>query len=137
MIAFPKLFMIALVLLHASIAYGAAALPQYSHDKSLGVGSCASSLCHGAIETWRDSNVFQNEYVTWSRSDKHARAYTVLLNDKSKAIAKRLALPKPAHESDICLDCHTHNPKPAQRTSGFQIAEVSRAKHVMALQSTG
>ena len=113
----------AVALLQVSAAYGAAVLPQYSHDKTLGVGSCASSLCHGAVETWRDSNVFQNEYVTWSRSDKHARAYAVLLNDKSKAIAKKLALPKPAHESDLCLDCHTHNPKPAQRTQGFQIAD--------------
>ena len=113
----------AVALLQVSAAYGAAVLPQYSHDKTLGVGSCASSLCHGAVETWRDSNVFQNEYVTWSRSDKHARAYAVLLNDKSKAIAKKLALPKPAHESDVCLDCHTHNPKPAQRTQGFQIAD--------------
>ncbi len=119
------LMMVALLLptALATLAHGAPAFPHYSNDKSLGVGSCASSLCHGAIETWRDSNVFQNEYVTWQRSDKHARAYTVLLNDKSKDIAKRLGLPKPAHESDVCLDCHTHNPKPAQRTQGFQIAD--------------
>ena len=124
MTALYKLSMTAaLALLQAAAAYGAAVLPQYAHDKTLGVGTCASSLCHGAIETWRDSNVFQNEYVTWSRSDKHARAYAVLLNDKSKEIAKKLALPKPAHESDLCLDCHTHNPKPAQRTQGFQIAD--------------
>ena len=123
MIACLKFFMTVLIFVQAAMAYGATVLPQYSHDKSLGVGSCASSLCHGAIETWRTSNVFQNEYVTWQRSDKHARAYTVLLNDKSKEIAKKLALPKPAHESDVCLDCHTHNTKPAQRTQGFQIAD--------------
>ena len=123
MIACLKFFMTVLIFAQAAMAYSATVLPQYSHDKSLGVGSCASSLCHGAIETWRTSNVFQNEYVTWQRSDKHARAYTVLLNDKSKEIAKKLALPKPAHESDVCLDCHTHNTKPAQRTQGFQIAD--------------
>jgi Cytochrome c554 and c-prime len=123
MITYLKFLMTVLVIVHATMASGAAVLPQYSHDKTLGVASCASSLCHGAIETWRSSNVFQNEYVTWQRSDKHARAYTVLLNDKSKEIAKKLALPKPAHESDVCLDCHTHNPKPAQRTQGFQIAD--------------
>jgi Cytochrome c554 and c-prime len=67
--------------------------------------------------------VLQNEYVTWSRSDKHARSYAVLLNDRSKEIAKKLALPEPAHKSDLCLDCHTHNPKPAQRGEGFQITD--------------
>ncbi len=110
-------------LLRAAAAGGATPLPQYSHDKTLGVGSCASSLCHGAIETWKDSDVLQNEYVTWSRSDKHARSYAVLLNDRSKEIAKKLGLPEPAHKSDLCLDCHSHNPKPAQRGEGFQITD--------------
>jgi hypothetical protein len=109
--------------MQAAVAHGAAPLPHYSTDKTLGVGSCASSLCHGAVETWKDSSVLQNEYVTWSRSDKHARAYAVLLNDRSKEIARKLSLPEPAHKSAVCLDCHTHNPKPAQRGSGFQIAD--------------
>ncbi len=111
------------VLMLTTGVQAASVLPHYSNDKTLGVGSCASSLCHGAIETWKDSNVFQNEYVTWSRTDKHARAYAVLLNERSKEIAKKLALPEPAHKSDVCLDCHTHNPKVAQRTQGFQIAD--------------
>lgn len=111
------------VLLQAAAACAAPALPQYSRDKSLGVGSCASSLCHGAIETWKDSSVLQNEYVTWSRADKHARSYAVLLNDRSTEMVKKLALPEPAHKSDLCLDCHTHNPAPAQRRAGFQISD--------------
>jgi len=125
MTAHHKLLMTVAVagLLHAAAALGATPLPQYSHDKTLGVGSCASSLCHGAVETWKDSSVLQNEYVTWSRSDKHARSYAVLLNDRSREIAKKLALPEPAHKSDLCLDCHTHNPKPAQRRRGFQITD--------------
>ncbi len=110
-------------LLHTAAVMGADMLPQHSRDKTLGVGTCASSLCHGAIETWKDSNVLQNEYVTWSRSDKHARSYAVLLNDRSKEIAKKLALPEPAHKSGLCLDCHTHNPKPAQRGEHFQITD--------------
>jgi hypothetical protein len=110
-------------LLPMAAAQSATPLPQYSHDKTLGVGSCANSLCHGAVETWKDSSVYQNEYITWSRSDKHARAYTVLLNDRSKEIAKKLGLPAPAHKSDVCLDCHTHNPKPAQRGEKFQISD--------------
>jgi hypothetical protein len=30
------------------------------------------------VRPYKDSNVLQTEYVTWSRVDKHARAYTVL-----------------------------------------------------------
>ncbi len=110
-------------LLQIAGARAATPLPHYAKDKSVGVASCASSLCHGAIETWKDSSVLQNEYITWSRSDKHARAYAVLLNDRSREIAKKLALPQPAHQSDMCLDCHTHNPQPAQRGQGFQLAD--------------
>lgn len=105
------------------VALAGAVLPQYSQDKSLGAATCASSLCHGSIETWKDSNVLQNEYVTWVRTDKHARAYTVLLNDLSKEIAKKLGLKQPAHKSDLCLDCHAHNPQPAQRDEKFDISD--------------
>src|SRR4051812_32203969 len=125
MSAHSRLLIIAVIagLLPAAAAHSATSLPQYSHDKTLGVGTCASSLCHGAIETWKDSSVLQNEYITWSRSDKHARSYSVLLNERSKEIAKKLNLPEPAHKSDLCLDCHTHNPKGPQRGEGFQITD--------------
>jgi len=85
-------------------------LPDQSRDKTLGVVSCASSLCHGSIATWSGSPVKQNEYVVWSRLDKHARAYALLLNEKSRRIAANLALPQPAHQSRVCLDCHAHVP---------------------------
>ena len=104
-------------------AFAAAALPQNSTDKSLGMGSCASSLCHGAVETWKKSNVLQNEYVTWSRRDKHARAYTVLLNDRSKEIARKLELPVPAHRSALCLDCHAHNVPEPRRGEHFVLSD--------------
>jgi hypothetical protein len=108
----------------APAAVGAAAtLPQHSTDKSLGVGSCASSLCHGAVEPWKKSNVLQNEYITWSRWDKHARAYTVLLNERSKEIARRLELPQPAHQSALCLDCHAHNVRESKRGSRFVLSD--------------
>src|SRR5262249_39412834 len=110
---YPLLVTVALaVLLQAAGARSAAPLPNYAHDKTLGVGTCSSSLCHGAMETWKGSHVLQNEYVTWSRSDKHhLRAYAVLLSERSKEIAKKLNLPKPAHQTRECLDCHTHNPR--------------------------
>ncbi len=85
-------------------------LPDKSNDKTLGVVTCASSLCHGSVATWKGSAVQQNEFIVWSRLDKHAKAYGVLLNEKSKQIAAKLQLPQPAHLSKVCLDCHTHNP---------------------------
>ena len=83
-------------------------LPYQSQHATLGTVTCASSLCHGSIKQWKESNVLQNEYFTWSRLDKHARAYGVLLNDKSVRMAKNLKLAQPAHESKVCLDCHAH-----------------------------
>lgn len=85
-------------------------LPAHAKDVTLGVVTCASALCHGSIAPWPGSPVAQNEYVVWSRLDKHAGAYKLLLNAQSKAIAAKLGLPQLAHQSAICLDCHTHNP---------------------------
>ena len=101
---------IALVLALAGAAATGQTLPDKSKDKTLGVVNCASSLCHGSIGAWNGSPVLQNEYVVWSRLDKHARAYQLLRNEKSRRIAANLALPQPAHQSGICLDCHAHNP---------------------------
>jgi len=98
-----------------------ATLPE-SH-KSLGVGTCASSLCHGSIEPWKDSAVLQNEYITWSRQDKHARAYSVLLNARSREIMKKLGSKQPAHETRLCLDCHAHNPPAAERGENFHVSD--------------
>lgn len=91
------------------IAENKTALPYHAKDKSVGVVNCANSLCHGSITEWKESNILQNEYVTWSRFDKHARAYDILLNDKSKSIAHKFGLAVPAHKAKICLDCHAHN----------------------------
>ena len=72
-------------------------LPDQSRDQTLGVVTCASSLCHGSIAGWDGSPVLQNEYVVWSRLDKHARAYALLTNAESRSIAAKLGLAKPAH----------------------------------------
>ena len=85
-------------------------LPAHAKDATQGVVTCASSLCHGSIAPWHGSPVAQNEYVVWSRLDKHAGAYKLLLNVQSKSIASKLGLPQAAHQSAICLDCHAHNP---------------------------
>lgn len=96
-------------------------LPQYGQDAHLGVLSCAGSTCHGAVEPWKNSTVLQNEYVTWQRQDKHAKAYNVLLDERSKRIARNLGLSQPAHQADVCLDCHADNA--AVRSKTFQLTD--------------
>jgi Cytochrome c554 and c-prime len=104
-------------------ATAAAALPHYAPQQSVGAGTCASSMCHGAIEPWKDSKVLQNEYVIWSRNDKHARAYSVLLNARSKDIANRLGMKQQPHEAAVCVDCHAHNPAPERRDDRFVVSD--------------
>ena len=94
-------------------------LPYQMTDKSMGVVNCANSLCHGSVQPFKDSNVLQNEYVTWSRVDKHARAYKVLFNDQSARIARNLGVGA-ASEAKICLDCHAHNVAKSQRSDRFK-----------------
>jgi hypothetical protein len=92
---------------------------------NLGVVNCASSLCHGSITAWKDSNILQNEYITWSRVDKHAnQAYRVLFNERSQRIARNLGLKQPAHEAKICIDCHAYNPPQQYRGERFKFADA-------------
>ena len=110
-----------IALAFASQAQG---LPYQVKSQNLGVVNCASSLCHGSVSPWKDSNILQNEYVTWSRVDKHAtRAYHVLLEERSQRIARNLGLKEPAHQAKLCLDCHAYNPPPAQRGERFKVAD--------------
>jgi uncharacterized membrane protein len=99
-----------------------ATLPQYDGKVHEGVASCASSVCHGATVERGGSNVLQNEYVTWTRYDKHADAYKILLTPESQRIAKNLGLPN-AQEAAVCLDCHADNVPVAQRGAEFDITD--------------
>jgi len=83
-------------------------LPYKSTEKSVGVVNCANSLCHGSVQPFKDSNILQTEYVTWSRVDKHARAFKVLSNEQSQRIARNLGIGDPT-QAKVCLDCHAHN----------------------------
>ena len=121
--SFSVVSVVSVVQAFASLAQ-AQALPYETKAMNLGVVNCANSLCHGSASTWKDSNVLQNEYITWSRVDKHAtRAYQVLFEERSKRIARNLGLKEPAHEAKLCLDCHTYNPPPAQRGERFKVAD--------------
>jgi hypothetical protein len=86
-----------------------------------GAVSCSSSACHGADGP---AGAKRSEYRTWLVHDKHARAYAVLFDDRSKRIEmnlKRIQDPDAARpeSNDLCLKCHVdphyadrqHNPR--------------------------
>lgn len=115
--------LILLVTLGASQTLLAQTMPHQSRFKSIGAVNCASSTCHGSIAERTSTPVMQNEYTTWLRQDPHTQAYAILKNERSRKIAQNLRLPKPAHESKICLDCHGHNPPSALRTERFDASD--------------
>jgi hypothetical protein len=88
----------------------------------MGVATCATSQCHGSAVPRDVSGVLQNEYVTWTQSDPHSKAYEVLSNDLSQRIAARLGIGR-AREAEICLDCHADNVAANKRGKKFQIAD--------------
>lgn len=70
-----------------------------------GATSCAAASCHGG----GTSGKLGSEYSTWIENDPHSRAYRVLFNDVSRSITRKLELPRPAHQDDLCLKCHSLN----------------------------
>jgi Cytochrome c554 and c-prime len=73
----------------------------------MGVATCASMACHHANESRGKKG---SEYSTWAGFDKHAQAYQVLFNDRSRAMVRNLYGDskdvKPAQEQTLCLKCH-------------------------------
>ena len=69
----------------------AAATPLYAQSDApqpqsihLRVATCSGSTGHGSAEPWKGSHVQQNEDIIWTKKDKHAQAYSVLSNERSK-----------------------------------------------------
>ena len=88
----------------------------------LGVATCAGSNCHGASTRPRNSYVPGNEYLIWSKQDKHRNAYNVLLDDRAIKMAHALGLPDAAHQK-ICLDCHADDVPQNLRGAQFQLSD--------------
>lgn len=111
-------------LLAASLAAAAPALAQPPQGTAvhLGVASCSGSNCHGAEQRSPGSSVAQNEYLIWSRSDKHSKAYAVLKEARALRIARNLGLPDAVH-AELCLNCHTDNVPPSRRGPRFHLAD--------------
>ena len=105
-----------------AVSLSSAEVPQNSSEMHTGVATCAASQCHGSAVPRDGSNVLQNEYVTWTQDDPHSKAYEVLSNDVSRAIARRLGL-ESARTADICLDCHTDNVPSNKRGERFQVSD--------------
>lgn len=97
-------------------------LPRYGADRHLGVSSCASAQCHGAVRNYEDSHIWRNEYRVWSREDPHSKAYSVLKTKASRKMAAYLGL-KNAHEAKVCLDCHTDYVPKERRGRKFRISD--------------
>jgi hypothetical protein len=118
-------FMLRLLTIAAALGFATAALaqtPPTTNALHIGVQSCAGNNCHGAVRPLPNSDVPQNEYFIWSQKDKHAQAYTVLSNDRSKRIAKNLGIADAEHAS-LCLDCHADNVPPDLRGPQFQLSD--------------
>lgn len=114
------------MLLLASIPIVAAAAPSavssIESHKHLGVASCSNSVCHGASQPFRDSNVQQNEFAIWQEFDPHAKAWQTLQSDASKSIARNLGIGDPT-EAKICLDCHADSIAADKRGDRFQLSD--------------
>jgi cytochrome c554/c'-like protein len=87
-----------------------------------GAGSCNASNCHGSVWPKTGGKINQNEYNLWSSKDKHTKAYTVLLEPRSKKIARNLKIDKP-ETAAVCLDCHATNIPLGQQATSFQISD--------------
>lgn len=75
----------------------------------VGTGRCSARGCHGAVAP---ESTKGSEYNTWKAFDKHSRAFTILLDERSRRIEmnlKGLKDEQAAHaETDaLCLKCHS------------------------------
>lgn len=114
----------AIVLLSFFLALGssAASIPAEDGRVHHGVASCAGSTCHGSVRQFEGSNILHNEFITWTREDRHAKAYQTLLSKESRRIAQKLGIGAP-HTEALCLDCHADNVAEKFRGAKFQISD--------------
>ncbi|MDQ3139855.1 MAG: cytochrome c family protein [Pseudomonadota bacterium] len=91
----------------------------------VGVASCAGSTCHGRAEA-TGKIVRQDELMIWqndaSASGAHSRAWRVLAQPRSKAIAQRLGIGDPT-AAPMCLGCHATPAPAAARTARFRLSD--------------
>jgi hypothetical protein len=91
----------------------------------MGVGSCAAVQCHGSLRelTTSKAGVRQTEHPHWLFKEKHAKAYEVLLKDRSLVMAKNLNMAEPPAQSERCLVCHAMYAPREARGPKFQLED--------------
>jgi len=87
-----------------------------------GVATCSSSMCHGSVKEYKNSNILHNEYITWDRKDAHSLTHNKLLDKEYKDITDKLGLKSPDKEP-ICLDCHSSNVPKKRQGKKFQMSD--------------
>jgi hypothetical protein len=103
---------------------GALAIAQNEGPRHyVGVATCGGTTCHGRSEA-DGPIVRQDEIMLWqdpsSAAGAHSRAWAVLREPRSRAIAQRLGIGDPA-SAEMCLGCHA---TPAgNRGPRFQISD--------------
>ncbi len=60
--------------------------------KHLGVATCSNSVCHGASQPFKDSDVAQNEFAIWQEFDPHSKTFATMSTPAAKSIAARRTL---------------------------------------------
>jgi hypothetical protein len=86
-----------------------------------GVGSCVSRACHGSPTSSPMEPAppaWQSSYTVWVTKDRHAKAYSVLCEQRSKDMVRLLDgvnNPQPWTDSR-CLACHSLHGATADRT---------------------
>ena len=116
------LFIVLLALCAPLASAGTSAVSAIESHKHLGVASCSNSVCHGASQPFRDSNVLQNEFAVWQEFDPHAKAWQTLGSAASKEIGRKLGIGDPA-SAKICLDCHADSIAVENRGERFQLSD--------------
>ncbi len=119
-----RLHFVAVVLgLALAPAAHASVVAKIHADKHMGVATCSSSVCHGASQPFKDSNVWQSEFARWQEYDPHStKAFQALQSSEGQAIARKLGLGD-ATKAKVCLDCHADNPPEDKRGERFQISD--------------
>ena len=117
-----KSWLSCLLFMYAANIAAETAVEAIDAHKHMGVATCSNSVCHGASQPFRDSDVMQNEFAIWQEFDPHAKTYATLSKPESKAIAAKLGLGDPAR-AKVCLDCHNDNQPPSNRGERFQVSD--------------
>ncbi|HYI39108.1 MAG TPA: multiheme c-type cytochrome [Allosphingosinicella sp.] len=98
---------------------------QGSGGHYVGVATCSGSTCHGRSEA-NGAIVRQDELRLWqdpsSPAGAHSRAWRILTEPRSRAIAARLGVGEAA-SAPMCLGCHATPAAPGARGARFQVSD--------------